>query len=386
AGALTAHQAHLADVVARQSGEYAAPQGPVERAIAALFAEMFGLERVSAKANFFDLGGTSLETVRLAQRLAERFGGPALPLATILQNPTVRALADKASAHQRDSADYDPVVPLQRLGTKTPLFCIHPASGEVLVFLALAQYFANERPVFALRARGFNPGESPFDTFDELVGTYIEALLRHQPHGPYALMGYSYGAAVAFEMTRRLELRGERVAFLGSLDGTIHIGNRRDRFDTIQSAVTLAFFLSLLTHDQLLKLPAQLRAAPHLDPCAVILEQASCERIAELDLDPPRFAAWVALSHALVQAGETYIPSGQVCSVTVFHAEPLDGLQHEWLQALGRWNEFTRSPNRYIKVPGEHHTLLGPKHVASLHALVRAELERALDSPSQNSQ
>jgi acyl-CoA synthetase (AMP-forming)/AMP-acid ligase II/thioesterase domain-containing protein len=378
-GELATHQAYLATLTTRQLGEYVPPQGPVEHAIAALFVEFFGVEKVSAGANFFDLGGTSLEIVRLTQRLTERCGGPALPLATILQNPTVQALA-KQTAARRGDVDYDPVVPLQRLGTRTPLFCVHAASGEVLIFLALAQYFANERPVFGLRARGFNPGERPFASFDELVGAYVEALRHHQPRGPYALLGYSYGAAVAFEMAQRLESQGEEVAFLGSLDGTVYIGDPRGRFDKVQSAVNLAFFLSLLSHEQLLELPTQLRATPNLDPSAAILGQASSERLAQLDLDLPKFKNWVALSHALVQAGEAYVPAGKVESVTVFHADPLDGGQDEWLQKrLRQWDEFTRSPNRYLKVPGEHHTLLSPKHVTSLQAMLRSELDRALE-------
>ena len=379
AGELAAHQAYAAALGERQLGAYVPPQGPVEQAIAAVIAELFCVERVSAGANFFDLGGTSLEIVRLTQRLSERMGGPVLPLSVILQNPTVRGLAELNFSRQREGVKYDPVVPLQRLGTRTPLFCVHAASGEVLIFLALAQYFANERPVFGLRARGFNSGERPFASFDQLVDTYLEALRRYQPRGPYALLGYSYGAAVAFEMARRLESQGEEVAFLGSLDGTVRIGDPLAPYDSVQSAVTLAFFLSLLTREQLLELPAELRAGADLDPCAAILERASSERLAELDLDLPKFRTWVALSHALVHAGEAYVPAGKVESVTVFHADPLEGLQRgRWKMQLERWDEFTRTSNRYIKVSGEHHTLLGPKHVTSLQATLRSELDRAL--------
>jgi thioesterase domain-containing protein len=64
----------------------------------------------------------------------------------------------------------------------------------------------------------------------------------------------------------------------------------------------------------------------------------------------------------------------------VFYAEPLRGTKHEWLNfQLRRWNGFSRVPVRYVEVPGEHNSLLGPKHVATFQALLRAEIDRALE-------
>src|SRR5439155_497121 len=131
-----------------------------------------------------------------------------------LQNPTVRALAARTAPGCLEvGREYDPIVPLQLSGNKTPLFCVHPGVGEVLVFVNLAKYFVNERPFYALRARGFNEGEKYFATFDEMVSTYVSAIRSRQPHGPYAVAGYSYGGAVAFEIAKVLESKGERAAF-----------------------------------------------------------------------------------------------------------------------------------------------------------------------------
>lgn len=385
AGEYAAHEAHVAGVTTRQSGERTPLAGWVEVAIAQIYAEMFGLDPsiISATTSFFDLGGTSLDILTLTRRLTQRLGGRRdVPIMAVLQNPTVRALAARADPESRQRAKaYDPIVPLQVTGGKTPLFCIHPGVGEVLVFVNLAGYFANDRPFYALRARGFNEGERHFDTFDELVRTYVDAIRSRQPRGPYAIAGYSYGGPVALPIARMIESQGERVAFIGSIDAPPHIRHPRGEVDAVESAIMLAFFLSLINKQQMEELPNQLRSArtPE-DPCAYLIRIASPERLTELDLDLPRFRAWAALAQSLSDIGHTYSPSGTVDSVTVFYAHPLWGAKQHYLESqLKNWDKFTRAPNRYIEVAGEHHTLLDPKHVTGFQAVLRAELDRALD-------
>lgn len=160
AGHLTAVQ----ELVTRQLGGYTAPEGETERTLTGLYGDLVEQDpgTISATAGFFDLGGTSLDILRLKRLIAERFPGVDLPVLAILTSPSVRALAALIDAGQGGGpVPYDPVVPLQTTGEGTPLFCVHPGVGEVLVFVNLAKYFAHERPFYALRARGFNPGRSP---------------------------------------------------------------------------------------------------------------------------------------------------------------------------------------------------------------------------------
>ncbi|AIO68852.1 non-ribosomal peptide synthetase [Burkholderia oklahomensis] len=383
AGGYDGYKASVADMTNRQIGGYVAPAGETETAVAAIFAEMFQVapDAISATASFFDLGGTSLDILKLKRHVEQRLHVVDLPIVTILQNPTVRALAARLASGERVTAgEYDPVVPLQLTGAKTPLFCVHPGVGEVLVFVNLAKYFVNERPFYALRARGFNEGETYFSSFDEMVNTYVEAIRKRQPHGPYAVAGYSYGGAVAFEIAKVLESQGERVDFVGSFNLPPHIKYRMDELDEVEGAVNLAFFLSLIDKQQSLTLPPQLRAAmSEQDPLAYLIDNAPPGRLAELDLDLPKFRAWAGLAQSLLTLGRSYVPSGNVQSMSIFYAIPLRGTKEDWLnKELRRWDEFTRAPNRYIDVAGEHYTLMGPAHVGTFQAVLRAELDRAL--------
>ncbi|MGW5422563.1 alpha/beta fold hydrolase [Streptomyces sp. NPDC003943] len=372
----------VADLILRRLGGYTAPEGETETVLAGIYAEMFDTDpaKLSATANFFDLGGTSLDILRLRSLVAQRLGANDLQVITVLTNPTVRQLAARLAEDASGVVErpYDPIVPMQVIGDKTPLFCVHPGVGEVLVFVNLAKYFVGDRPFYALRARGFNPGEKPFESFEEMVSTYVAAIREKQPHGPYALAGYSYGGAVAFEMAKVLEAEGEKVDFVGSFNLPPHIKYRMDELDFVETAANLAFFLALIDKKQSLELPKQLRHLSKEEQLAYFIDNAPQARLAELDLDLPKFTAWAELADGLTNLGRTYSPSGRVRGMSVFYAIPLRGTKEDWLNnELSRWKEHSDDVN-FIDVPGEHYTLMGPQHVASFQSILRKELDRAL--------
>ena len=74
------------------SAEYAAPSTPVEARLAAIWAEVLGIDAVGVRDDFFELGGHSLLATQLAARVRERMGAE-LPLGTLFAMPTIEELA-----------------------------------------------------------------------------------------------------------------------------------------------------------------------------------------------------------------------------------------------------------------------------------------------------
>ncbi|MFN5412745.1 phosphopantetheine-binding protein, partial [Bradyrhizobium sp.] len=70
---------------------YAPPQGETEVAIARIWSELLGVERIGRHDNFFVLGGHSLLAVTLVERM--RRAGIAADIRTLFATPSLAALA-----------------------------------------------------------------------------------------------------------------------------------------------------------------------------------------------------------------------------------------------------------------------------------------------------
>lgn len=83
--------------------DYEPPQGALEHAVAALWSELFGLERVGRDDDFFELGGHSLLATRLVARLRRDLGRE-IALKTVFDAPTVRQFAAQLAVETTDAA------------------------------------------------------------------------------------------------------------------------------------------------------------------------------------------------------------------------------------------------------------------------------------------
>ncbi|WP_082339713.1 non-ribosomal peptide synthetase, partial [Pseudomonas sp. Pf153] len=79
------------DQSAWPSAEYAAPQGPVEIALARIWADVLKVEQVGRHDNFFELGGHSLLAVSLIERMRQI--GLSADVRRLFSQPTLAALA-----------------------------------------------------------------------------------------------------------------------------------------------------------------------------------------------------------------------------------------------------------------------------------------------------
>ncbi|KAH7884191.1 atromentin synthetase [Phlebopus sp. FC_14] len=357
------------------------PSTDAEKTLAGIYAGIFNMEvaDVSAADNFFELGGTSIDVILLKRDAEAAFDLAEIPTIQILKHPVLSSLVNYIVSLKTKSAnaeEYDPIVPLQLTGNKAPIFMVHTGVGEVLVFVNLAKYFHNERPFYAFRARGFEPGHAFFTSMDEMVSCYITAIKRTQPHGPYAIAGYSYGGVVAFEIAKRLEGMGDQVKFTGLINIPPYVAEPMREIDRTGGMLNLAYFLRLVTKQEADDLAPLMRPLTRKGQLDVVWKVSPPERLVELQLTPEKFDHWVDIASSLVKCGAQYHPSGSVSVVDVFYAIPLRGSKADWLNnELKPWHEFSRAEPSYTEVPGAHDSLMDFDHVPTFQKLFRSRLE-----------
>jgi amino acid adenylation domain-containing protein len=90
---------------------YRAPETPVEEALAAIWSEVLGVDRVGVDDDFFDLGGHSLLAVKMLARVEQSLAVD-LVLPTIFEHSTVRELAAEIAVVVRGEAGDDELAEL----------------------------------------------------------------------------------------------------------------------------------------------------------------------------------------------------------------------------------------------------------------------------------
>ncbi|HEX7182532.1 MAG TPA: amino acid adenylation domain-containing protein [Thermoanaerobaculia bacterium] len=336
-------------------------QTEVERAIAEVWRDLLGVERVSRHDDFFDLGGSSLMAVQLGARLREALGVD-LGSDFLLEASTLSALAAIVEERRQQVTEGRPAGPprsscLVRLQAgapgRPPLFMVHQVGGNVYTFRALARVLGPDQPLYGLRSRGLEGEEEPFARIEEMAAHYLELIRGVQPRGPYRIGGASMGGMVAFEMAHQLRAAGEEVALLVLMD-TPCLDQLPPREDDAQ-------FVAGLFAGRVALSPEELRPLSPDEQLAYALDRArQAGNLPEgLDFDEARRLLRVLRANA--GALYDYAPRPWPGRLLFFRARerrPIDPPRPEI-----PWIELAQGGVEILLVPGDHETMHAPPNV-----------------------
>ena len=196
--------------------EFVAPTDELETQLARIWETVLDKKPVGIRDNFFELGGHSLLAARLMHRIEQSLG-QRLPLAALLQAPTVEQLAGLLR-QEKWSSSWSSLVEIQPEGSRPPFFCVHGVGGNVVGFRDLALHLGADQPFYALQPQGLDGKRPCLTSIPQMAERYIQEIRRVQPEGPYRIGGYSFGGLVAYEMAQQLEAQGVDTALLALFD------------------------------------------------------------------------------------------------------------------------------------------------------------------------
>ncbi len=367
--------------------DFVAPRDEYERVLVDLFTELLKIQAISINASFFDLGGTSLTAMRLMLMLEKRYGVE-IPIARLIENPTVEGLAQRLRARSA-ILEFDPLVPVKPTGSRPPLFLVHPLGGHVLCYMELAKNLPAEQPVYALQAAGSGQGSTPLSSIEAMASEYITAIRRVQPEGPYYIGGWSLGGFVAYEMARQLTaIDANNVAQLIVLDS---IAIERDRFSMASDDALLQFFYWELVWfersvEDVEPLPENLTLDESLDH---IVEKAISTGILASGTPRASVRRLFDLFRANWQALISYRPEVTTIDFTLLRAtgdlpaslKPMhDAVGTLYGDSHNGWQHWTTGTLRVVDVAGDHLLLMKEPYVGA----VAAAIETLLSQDKQN--
>jgi thioesterase domain-containing protein/acyl carrier protein len=357
---------------------FVAPRDTLELQLTLVWEDVLNVRPIGITDNFFNLGGHSLLAVRLIALLQEQFGQN-LPLATLLQAPTIEHLAS-ALRQPTDERQWSPLVKIQPSGSKRPFFCLPGSGGNVIYLYHLARHLGSDQPFYGLQARGLDGEQMPHTQVEDMAAYYIEALQTVQPQGPYLLGGHSFGSFVAFEMALQLLHQGQEVALLAILDTPAPVPRNKpvevEHDDEARYLIDVATTIEQLLGKNLSVSYEDLQPLAPDEQLNYILE-----RLKTANFFPPE--AKLAQLRGLVQVfkanHKTHYAPHEVYpnQITVFPASEQFWSEQFWDNPAMGWDKVSSEPVETYSVPGDHITMVTEPHVQVLAEKLRACLDKA---------
>ena len=203
--------------------------------------DLLDREDLSLEVNFFDVGGNSILATTLHARLEELIGRR-IPLLTLFQAETLEEMAGLIA-----QADFPvrmgPVRRVKIGGERPPLFCLAPPNVNSTGYVLLARHLPKDQPVTLVQT----PPETAailrmtIQDVPRLGEEYAAAIRKHQPEGPYRLIGMCDGALLAVEAARLLRAEGAQVDFVGILN-TFTLNTLSWRSHLVSASVRMRYY------------------------------------------------------------------------------------------------------------------------------------------------
>ena len=207
------HEAELTALAAPRSPSVS-DEAPTMERLAAIWQDLLETERAPAPTDhFFDLGGTSLLTMELVERIEVVFGVD-LPVIDVLDVPTLEEMATRIDGAA--SAQARPLLHRYRRGASgTHLVVVPGQMGMAIGLNRIADEVTADVDIWMFDYPGHRADERPAESIEALAAALVSELEDAGIDGPLAFYGNSLGSWVVFEAARTLEAIGQTPMFVG---------------------------------------------------------------------------------------------------------------------------------------------------------------------------
>lgn len=206
----------------------------VEEKLKDIFSICLGIRNINFSDKFYDLGGDSLAAIRLIEMIQSTFSVP-ISLSALVSHDLMSL--SHMIKNQKLSVIPSCLVNLKNKGNKSPIFLIHPVSGMIFCYSELVTHLPKASPCYGLQDPSIESTDTSFTSVEDMAHAYLQVIRSAHPNGPYWIVGYSFGANVAFEIVKQLEAAGEKVQQVFLIDGWAISSKNLKNYDEFQVAM-----------------------------------------------------------------------------------------------------------------------------------------------------
>uniref|UniRef100_A0A486XU80 Malonyl CoA-acyl carrier protein transacylase n=1 Tax=Rheinheimera sp. BAL341 TaxID=1708203 RepID=A0A486XU80_9GAMM len=354
-----------------QQALYEAPVSDIEQQLAGIWQELLGGSVVSRHANFFERGGHSLIVLQLVTQVNNSFGVE-LSVRDVFKSPVLTGMAQLIARNEVATvANWQPLTELNNVvGSEHHLFVVPGAGGISVTMLHLAIAFEESVQLTLLDNRGLHNELMPYQSLQQQVDEFVNAVESNQPEGKIVLVGHSFGGTVIFEMGLNLERRGREVQLI-MLDSVLSphepmlIDSQEKNLIQLINSWDLSF-------DDNLPLDAEFGTIYELVRQSLVRSQLISEEKSDATLQK-----YLHVFSQQIQWMQQYQPEttfkGQVSLIHAAYG-PYTGSGRESL--LARIQSSVENIVSVTEVSGDHHTMLSKPHSKELATAILKQLNQ----------
>lgn len=339
------------------------PRNFYEKIVAQIWSEVLNLKEVYIHDDFFEIGGSSINMIQVANRIKQKLGAE-VTLADLMVYKTVQDLSSYISQKENNGSQFKNVFKINRGKSNRNIFIVHGAGGDIYLYRDLAKILEDEYNVYGIQPKGLNGEEAFSNSYYEMMHDYIEEIRTIQSEGPYIIAGYCTGGIVSYDLVNILELQGDKVTALIELDHEAYI-----RKGVYRSLVHI--------NSMIIGAIEQWRKISKKEKAFTMQKYSNWMKKAKPISRERQFSLLQNIEDLRNYFGRelviksNYISLGFISSPTlVIKGE--DNHHHLLKEAL--WRKMVKGPLDFYEVPGDHDSILYHPHVDKVAEIIKSYL------------
>jgi thioesterase domain-containing protein/acyl carrier protein len=194
------------------------PGSLIESHLASIWSEMLGIFPVQRTSRFFELGGNSLQLIRLIDRIESTLG-TSLSIEDFMGDPTLHELSIRVEQNS-ESLEIPPALWLTKDKNQPRIFCLAGVGGlAAFSYRGVSNCLEGEASLIGIQLPGVGGGGDATKNVAGMAEWVRDAVLSMaQPGEVIRLVGYSAGGVLALEAARLLNNEGHAMAPVILLD------------------------------------------------------------------------------------------------------------------------------------------------------------------------